>query len=71
LEPDVIKLDKRVVRGVSGDAVARGRLERLVEMSRLVATQVIAEGIQTQEDLEAAKAMGLRFGQGYLWGRPS
>ncbi|HEY0593473.1 MAG TPA: diguanylate cyclase, partial [Thermoanaerobaculia bacterium] len=47
LEPDVIKLDKRVVRGVSGDAVARGRLERLVEMSRLVATQVIAEGIQT------------------------
>jgi diguanylate cyclase (GGDEF)-like protein len=71
LEPDVIKLDKRVVRGVARDAIARGRLERLVEMSRLVATQVIAEGIQTQDDLETAKAMGLRFGQGYLWGRPA
>ncbi len=71
LEPDVIKLDKRVVRGVGQDATARGRLERLVEMSRLVATQVIAEGIQTQDDLETAKAMGLRFGQGYLWGRPA
>jgi diguanylate cyclase (GGDEF)-like protein len=71
LEPDVIKLDKRVVRGVGTDASARGRLQKLVEMSRLVATQVIAEGIQNQEDLETAKAMGLRFGQGYLWGRPA
>jgi EAL domain-containing protein (putative c-di-GMP-specific phosphodiesterase class I) len=32
---------------------------------------VIAEGIQNQEDLETAKAMGVRFGQGYLWGRPA
>lgn len=71
LEPDVVKLDKRVVRGVGGDPEARRRLERLVEIARLVATQVIAEGIQNQEDLETAKAMGVRFGQGYLWGRPS
>ncbi|HEU5163766.1 MAG TPA: diguanylate cyclase [Thermoanaerobaculia bacterium] len=71
LEPDVVKLDKRVVRGAGTNPEARRRLERLVEMSRLVATQVIAEGIQNQDDLETAKAMGVRFGQGYLWGRPS
>ncbi len=71
LQPDVIKLDKRVLRGVAGDPSARGRLQRLVEISRMVSTQVIAEGIQNQEDLETAKEMGLRFGQGYLWGRPA
>ncbi|HSN68397.1 MAG TPA: EAL domain-containing protein, partial [Thermoanaerobaculia bacterium] len=62
---------KRVVRGAGKNPEVRRRLERLVEISRLVATQVIAEGIQNQDDLETAKAMGVRFGQGYLWGRPS
>ncbi|HVR43140.1 MAG TPA: EAL domain-containing protein [Thermoanaerobaculia bacterium] len=71
LEPDLIKLDKRVIRGASADPLARRRLQRLADISRQVATQVIAEGIQSQEDLDTARELGIRFGQGYLWGRPS
>lgn len=71
LEPDVIKLDKRVVRGISGDETGRHRLGRLAEIARDIATLVVAEGIQSQEDLDIARGMGIRFGQGYFWGRPA
>lgn len=71
LEPDVVKLDKRVVRGVGSDPAAKARLERLVEITRSVATQIIAEGVQSQEDLDVVRSIGIRFAQGYLWGHPS
>ena len=32
---------------------------------------VIAEGIETREDLEKLKALGVRYGQGFLWGKPA
>jgi EAL domain-containing protein (putative c-di-GMP-specific phosphodiesterase class I) len=31
---------------------------------------VIAEGIETEEELRVVRALGIRFGQGYLFGAP-
>ena len=39
-------------------------------MGTAVGASVIAEGIQTQEEADTVLALGVRYGQGYLFGRP-
>jgi len=31
---------------------------------------VVAEGIEIQEDLDLLKALGVKYGQGFFWGKP-
>jgi len=69
LAPDVIKLDLRlvqenpsrqiaeIVHAVGGEAECTGAL-------------VLAEGIETEEHRRTALALGARYGQGWLFGRP-
>lgn len=71
LEPDIVKVDRRCIRSISTDVGERRRLERLLAMLRAVGTVVIVEGIESAEQLRALREMGVRYGQGYLWGRPS
>jgi len=33
--------------------------------------KVIAEGVENKDDLEMLKSMGVRYGQGFLWGQPA
>ena len=43
----------------------------MIEIFNSLETQQIAEGIETKEDLNILKEMGVAYGQGYLWGKPS
>ncbi|MEQ8766253.1 MAG: EAL domain-containing protein [Planctomycetota bacterium] len=71
LEPDIVKIDKKCVMGFSTDESRIRSLERLLRLSSSLGTEVVAEGIETREDLELLKSMGVNYGQGFLWGRPS
>lgn len=71
LEPDIVKVDRRCIRTITTDAGDRRQLERLLDMLRAVDAMVIVEGVETKEELRILKDMGVPFGQGYLWGRPS
>lgn len=71
LDPDIIKIDKRCVIGVSQNSARARSIERLLRMAASLGMQVIAEGIQTREDLETLKRLGVRYGQGFLWGKPA
>ncbi len=70
-EPDIIKIDKRCVMGVASDSSRIRHLERYVGMARQLGAEVIAEGIETKEDLEILKNIGVEYGQGFLWGMPA
>jgi EAL domain-containing protein (putative c-di-GMP-specific phosphodiesterase class I) len=70
LEPDVIKIDKKCVMGISRDESRAAALKRILKVTNSLGTDVIAEGIETQEDLELVKQLGVKFGQGFLWGKP-
>ena len=70
LEPDYLKLDRSVVAGVSTDPLRRSLIERLVAFSDDAGIAVIAEGIETSDDLEALRRLYVPFGQGFLLGRP-
>ncbi|MEU7907409.1 EAL domain-containing protein [Actinoplanes sp. NPDC049118] len=70
LEPEVIKLDMSLIRDPhTAHAGAVCALVR-AEAKRTNAV-VIAEGIETEEDLHTARRLGARWGQGWLFGRPA
>ena len=70
LQPDVIKIDKRLVNGISHDKSQKEMLRRLLAVVESLHTKIIAEGIETREDLETLKELGVPYGQGFLWGQP-
>ena len=71
IAPDVIKLDMRLVQQ-RGTSLAAARVLNAVaaEAERSGAT-LLAEGIETEQHLARARAMGATLGQGWLFGRPS
>ena len=70
LEPDVVKVDRRCIRSIGSQAGERRQLERLLAMLRAVDATVVVEGIETQEELEVLRDLGVLYGQGFLWDRP-
>jgi EAL domain-containing protein (putative c-di-GMP-specific phosphodiesterase class I)/DNA-binding NarL/FixJ family response regulator len=70
LLPDYLKLDRSVVTGVAEDPLRRSLIQRLVGFSDDAAIAVVAEGVQTAEDLETLRQLYVPFGQGSHLGRP-
>lgn len=71
LEPDVVKIDRKYVDGIARNADVRLCLSRLVKVIHALGADPVAEGIETPEDLEVLKDLGVEFGQGFFWGRPA
>jgi EAL domain-containing protein (putative c-di-GMP-specific phosphodiesterase class I) len=71
LEPDLVKIDRAYVNGIADDRGKRRSLERMIKILDGLGAERIAEGIETKEDLNILKEMGVIYGQGYLWGKPT
>jgi diguanylate cyclase (GGDEF)-like protein len=71
LEPDVIKVDKRCVRGIELDPDRQRQLVRYLEVAERLGADVIAEGIEGEQELRVLRNLGVRYGQGYYWGLPA
>lgn len=68
--PEYLKLDRRIVRGIADDADRTRFMRSFAAFVRDTGCQVIAEGIESPEDLEAVRSSGIEFAQGFLLGRP-
>lgn len=68
LRPEVVKLDLRLLRTVKDPATVTvaGAVQAYAEQS---GAEVVAEGIETPEDLTRALVLGATLGQGWMWGR--
>ena len=71
LEPDVVKIDKKWVFGISSNEGSVRSLKRLKKIAGVLGSELVAEGIETEEDLDALVSLGVRYGQGYYLGRPA
>ncbi|NUS38440.1 MAG: EAL domain-containing protein [Lysobacter sp.] len=71
LAPEFVKLDRYLVDGVSRSPGRLSIVRALVQIAGELGTDLIAEGIEQQADLEVVRDLGVRYGQGYLLGRPS
>jgi diguanylate cyclase (GGDEF)-like protein len=71
LEPDVLKIDKRCVIGIAGQPERAAYLRRYLEVARTLAAEIVAEGVETADDLAVLRDLGVEFAQGFYWGRPA
>jgi EAL domain-containing protein (putative c-di-GMP-specific phosphodiesterase class I) len=71
LEPDVVKVDIKYVMGIAQDMQKQRLLRRLAGVVETLGAELIAEGVETRDDMEVLKTMGVLYAQGYLWGKPS
>lgn len=69
--PEYVKVDKHFVQAVETNAHKRQFIHSIVEIARTLGSKVIAEGIETQEQLQVMQELGVNFGQGYLFCKPA
>jgi EAL domain-containing protein (putative c-di-GMP-specific phosphodiesterase class I) len=70
LGPDIIKLDITLTRGIDADPSLQALAAAMISFASRTGTEIIAEGIETEEELDALLELGVSRGQGYLLGRP-
>lgn len=68
---DTIKLDRELVKSVGGGHEAAATIVRaMVALAHELGKKVIAEGIETPEDVVFLRSIGCEYGQGYFYGEP-
>ena len=70
LEPEVVKIDRKCIAGVAQDLTKLRTLKRLLDVAHALGSDVVAEGIESAEDLRVVRKLGVDYGQGFLFGRP-
>lgn len=70
LKPDYVKVDRHFVQGIDEDVTKRSFVESLVQIGRGLNCRVIAEGIETEQELRTLLRLGISLGQGFLLGLP-
>ncbi len=71
LRPDILKIDRSLIDGLSRDFARRIAVQSFVAMAENLQAIVVAEGVERRADRDAAQELGLHAAQGYLFGRPS
>ncbi|MFC3580777.1 EAL domain-containing protein [Sphingomonas hylomeconis] len=70
-QPDVIKLDMELLRGIDASLPRRMIVEAVVGLCARLGIRVIAEGIETPAELDAVRSLGVDLVQGYLLATPA
>lgn len=70
LEPEYLKFDVSLVHGIDQSPIKRNLLEALVVLAAKIGAMVVAEGVETDAELQVLRAMGVTLGQGYFLGPP-
>jgi EAL domain-containing protein (putative c-di-GMP-specific phosphodiesterase class I)/CheY-like chemotaxis protein len=65
IAPDLIKLDVSLTRGIEADSRRRALATALIGYANGVDAAIVAEGIETQGQLDSLRELGVSFGQGY------
>lgn len=71
LSPNLIKLDMELTQGIEGDRARTALASAMIAFASEIDAEIIAEGIETEGELSALKALGVQMGQGYHLGRPT
>ena len=67
---DYLKIDQSFVRDTDGSSGARTIAETIIVMAHKLGLEVIAEGVETEEQRDWLKDAGCDYAQGYLFSRP-
>ena len=70
LQPDIIKLDRELVRGLDEDRVRRAIVASIRRMCDELGIVLVAEGIETPGEYACLRELGVSLLQGFLFARP-
>lgn len=71
IQPDIIKIDMELVQGVSEDEDKQSLILNFLTFCKAKGIKIVAEGVETAEDLQAIYDLGVDYVQGYYTARPS
>ncbi|MCE1190721.1 MAG: EAL domain-containing protein [Acidovorax sp.] len=71
IKPDFVKIDKYFIRDISEHPENLQMLQAIRGIADVFGTTLIAEGIETRDDLRVLRDLGIPYGQGWLLGRPA
>jgi diguanylate cyclase (GGDEF)-like protein len=71
LRPEIVKIDKYFTKDISQHADKLKTIQALQQIAAIFDTALVAEGIETEDDLRVLRDLGIAYGQGYLLGRPA
>lgn len=71
LDPDIIKLDISITRDIDKDRRRRALARGLVAFAEEMESAIVAEGIETQAELDTMLDLNVHFGQGFFLARPA
>jgi EAL domain-containing protein (putative c-di-GMP-specific phosphodiesterase class I) len=71
LQPDIVKLDRGIITGIDANAARKALVAAAVGFGSVAGGRILAEGIETDAEARTLEALGVRFGQGYHFGRPA
>jgi len=70
ISPNYIKLDMKLTKHIHSDRIKAALVKGMVELSKASSISIIAEGIETEKELETLIDLGVHYGQGYFIQHP-
>lgn len=71
LHPDYVKIDKHFIQNINNDPVKLEFVRSIQRIAECSGAKVIAEGIESQAQLNIVKDLKIAYGQGYLFAKPA
>ena len=71
MHPDYLKLDVSLVHNIHTNLIAQELLRSLNRVARSMGSQVVAEGVETEQERDMLRACGTDLAQGFLYSRPA
>lgn len=70
-QPDIVKLDMGLIRGIDADPVRRAIVGGVIKVCSDLGVAVVAEGVETRDEHQALADLGIRLLQGHAVARPA
>ena len=70
-QPDIVKIDMDLVRGIDAEPVKRSILRHTLRLLEDLGVTPLCEGVETVDEQRVLQDLGVRLFQGYLYARPS
>jgi EAL domain-containing protein (putative c-di-GMP-specific phosphodiesterase class I) len=70
LKPSVVKLDASLIHGIDKSPVKRKIVQAMAALCRDMSVEMIAEGVETEEERQTAGFLGCQYHQGFAYARP-
>jgi diguanylate cyclase (GGDEF)-like protein/PAS domain S-box-containing protein len=71
LPVDFVKIDGSFIRSIDTDRTNRALVQAMTMVAHILGKEVVGEAVERPEEAAVLREIGVEYGQGWLWGRPS